>query len=112
MCGFPIPFWTLLIMLVIVGAVVFKLRSWFKRGSPLLEELRDGGHEFTLFVVICLGMVFAAVTVAQTIHEHNDKITAFFASVRKSCEPEPQISVEEAIRRLQNLNTPPPVERR
>lgn len=101
MCGLPIPFWTLLITIVIVAAVVFKLRGWFKRGQPALEHLRDSGNDFVLFVVICLGMVFGAVSVVQVIAENNDKITAFFAAVREKCEPkEEQLTIEQAMERL------------
>jgi hypothetical protein len=61
------------------------------------------------FVTISLAMVFAAVTVAQTIHEHNDKISAFFDSVREKCEPPPDTrTLEEFIsQELKNINPNP-----
>jgi uncharacterized protein involved in cysteine biosynthesis len=100
-----------LICAAVLVAVVFKLRSWFKHGQKPLEQLRDSGHEFLLFIVICFSMLFAAVTVMQTIAEHTDKIAAFFAAVREKCEPvdePPGPTIDQFIEReLNKLRAPP-----
>lgn len=83
MCGIPTSIWLILITIAILAAVVFKMRGLLKNLLP--EPGPDNG--FTVYLVICGVMLFASVSVMQTIGEHNEQIAAMFAEARKKCEP-------------------------